>query len=68
MGFWENVTKIRIEKKPITLPNFYTWFKKGIKKYIRMLELFPFMFLLVTKFGLNSLWMRITTTLATSQN
>jgi hypothetical protein len=51
MGFWKTITKIRIEKKTYNIAKFLYMVQEGIQKYIRMLELFPFMFLLVTKFG-----------------
>jgi hypothetical protein len=60
--------KFELTKKPYNIAKFLYMVQEAIQKYIRMLKLFPFMFLLVTKFGLNSLWMRITTTLATSEN
>lgn len=54
MGLWKNITKIRIEKKTYNIAKFLHMVQEGIQKYIRMLELFHFMFLLVTKFGLNT--------------
>jgi hypothetical protein len=53
MGFWKNITKIRIEKKTYNIAKFLYMVQEGIQKYIRMLELLPFMF-----FVSNQIWLK----------
>jgi hypothetical protein len=53
MGFKKNVTKILIGKKTYNIAQFLYMVQEGIQKYIRMLELLPFMF-----FVSNQIWLK----------